>query len=302
MVADVRVMSAADEGKTPLITVVLPVFNGGEYLRLAVRSILEQSFDEWELLIIDDGSSDSAVDALRDGADGRIRFFQDRLNKGLAARLNEAIDLARGEFFARMDQDDVSHPERLSRQLRQLRADSSLDLVGTQCITISSRNEIIGTLPRAESHEEISARPWVGFYMPHPTWMGRTEWFRKNRYASPGPYCCEDQELLLRTHKTSRFYVLPERLLAYRLRERFSWNKNWRTRKTLYGIQTRFFAARMEYLNVLKATAMFLVRVGWDARVLLGQVLLGSAVHRKAKPFMQKAEIEIWKCLLRPKK
>ena len=84
------------EGHPPKITVAMPVFNGGEFLRPAVLSIVKQTFSDWELLIIDDGSTDGSLETIQDIQDARIRVIKDGLNKGLAARLNEAIDLARG--------------------------------------------------------------------------------------------------------------------------------------------------------------------------------------------------------------
>ena len=92
----------------------MPVYNAGKYLRLAVLSIVRQTFTDWELLIVDDGSTDNALQGIADIDDARIRILRDGKNKGLAARLNECIDLARGKYFARMDQDDVSYPERFS--------------------------------------------------------------------------------------------------------------------------------------------------------------------------------------------
>ena len=193
------------------------------------------------MLVIDDGSSDGAVASIRNLNDARIRILRDGSNKGLAIRLNEAIDLARGRYFARMDQDDISYPERLARQLTMLDQNPKLDLVAVRCVTIDADDELVGTLPRALGHDDFCARPWQGFYLPHPTWMGRSGWFRHHRYASPGRYFCEDQELILRTFRVSRFVTLPETLFAYRIRDRINWVKSIRTRKTLLGEQLRYF-------------------------------------------------------------
>lgn len=258
--------------ESPILTVAMPVYNGGEHLRSAVFSLINQSFVDWELLLIDDGSHDSAVDRLADSIfDPRIKVISDGHNKGLAARLNEAIDLARGDYFARMDQDDISHPERFYKQLALLKADQSLDLVGTRCVTISEKDQLLGELPGREKHEELCQRPWLGFYLPHPTWMGRTAWFRKHRYAVPGPYCSEDQEMLLRTHIVSRFYVLPEYLLAYRLRDRFNFAKAWRTRKTLHHIQNDYFLNKKDYWHATLALIGFCLRVAKDIKSALYQ-------------------------------
>lgn len=251
--------------REPLVTIAMPIYNAGRYLRPAVASIVLQTFPDWELIIIDDGSSDNAADGIRDIADPRIRILRDGLNKGLAARLNEAIDLGRGRYFARMDQDDISYPERLARQLTMLEQHPELDLVAVRCVAIDADNELVGALPYALTHGEICASPWIGFYLPHPTWIGRMEWFRRHRYASPGPYFCEDQELLLRSHAGSRFATVPEILFAYRVRTRINWRKSVTTRKTLLGIQLRHFLLMHQYRLAFLAGMGFVARIAMDS-------------------------------------
>lgn len=248
----------------PLLTVAMSVLNGGKHLSLAVESIVNQSFRDWELLIIDDGSSDGSIERLRQLSDPRIRVVRDGLNKGLATRLNEAVELARGTFFARMDHDDIAHPERFSRQLSVLNADPKLDLLSTQCLTISESNEIVGILPSAQSNEEICHAPWRGFYMPHPTWMGRLEWFRTHRYAEPGPYRCEDQDLLLRSFEQSKFAACAEILLAYRVRDRLTWSVAIRTRLALNAVQRQYFLQRREFGRLFLSIGVTFLRVVCD--------------------------------------
>jgi glycosyltransferase involved in cell wall biosynthesis len=262
--------SQCQPGVSPLITVAIPVFNAGRYLRLAVLSIIKQTFTDWELLIIDDGSTDDSIQEIADIRDDRIRIIRDDQNKGLAARLNEAIDLSRGRYFARMDQDDVSYPERFARQVEALGKDTLLDLVGTRAIAISGDHRLMGMLP-SPAQKEISAKSWRGFYLPHPTWMGRIEWFRKYRYAEPGPYFCEDQELLLRSHEQSRFGIITEPLLAYRLREGTHWRKLIKTRLTVLPIQLRYFFSKGQLFFALMAMLTFIGRLVLDVlRPVLG--------------------------------
>ncbi|MGZ8983215.1 MAG: glycosyltransferase family 2 protein [Methylotenera sp.] len=249
----------------PLVTVAMPVYNAGKYLRLAVLSIIRQTFTDWEMLIIDDGSTDDAFDSIADIQDERIRILRDDANKGLAARLNEAIDLARGQYFARMDQDDVSYPERFERQVQLLQNEHELDLVAVRAITISGNNELTGMLACTDSNEEISAKPWRGFYLPHPTWMGKIAWFRKNRYANPGPFFCEDQELLLRTYDKSRFSMIMEPLFAYRIRDSINWQKLIKTRLTVLKIQLHHFMDKGQLYFSIMAVSSFIGRIILDA-------------------------------------
>ena len=249
---------------SPLVTVAMPVYNAGRYLRLAVLSIISQTFTDWELLVIDDGSTDNALQDIADIDDARIRIFRDGVNKGLAARLNECIDLAQGQYFARMDSDDVSYPERLARQIAALQKTPELDLVATRAITIDENDQATGLFPYAISHEEICARPWRGFYFPHPSWMGKTAWFRKYRYTEPGPYFCEDQELLLRSYCDSQFVTLDEILFAYRIRSSVNWEKLAKTRWTILRVQLKNFSNLHQWKYVLLSLLAYCLKRGSD--------------------------------------
>lgn len=282
-------------GGEPLVSIAMPVYNAGRYLRPALVSILQQTFADWELIIIDDGSSDDAVDGIRDLQDSRIRVLHDGLNKGLAARLNEAIDLARGRYFARMDQDDVSYPERLARQLTLLERNPEIDLCAVRCVAIDADDQLVGIIPHAMTHEAICARPWIGFHLPHPTWFGRIEWFRRHRYASPGPYFCEDQELLLRSYRDSRFASTPEVLFAYRVRNSINWVKSAKTRRTLFELQLRRFLAARQYAFCALAAAAATARVVMDSLNVLVQNLGGRGYQRHDAAAIEPGERQRWR-------
>jgi glycosyltransferase involved in cell wall biosynthesis len=200
----------------PLISIAMPVFNGAETLEAALRSILHQTYDRWELWLIDDGSSDASAAVAAGFHDPRIRILADGERRGHGPRLNEAIDLSRGAYIARMDQDDISFPERFERQVDYLERHPEIDLLGTGALVFSDTGAIRGLFPLRTSHDEICRRPWSGFYLPHPTWMGRTEWFRKFRYGGPEALRAEDQDMLLRSYDESRFACLPDVLFGYR--------------------------------------------------------------------------------------
>lgn len=259
--------------ESPLVTVAMPVYNAGKHLRLAVLSIVRQTFANWELLIIDDGSTDNALQSIADIKDDRIQILRDGKNKGLAARLNECINLARGEFFARMDQDDVSFPERFEQQLEVLKNNSRLDLVAARAITIDENNKATGIFPSALKHGEICAKPWRGFYFPHPTWFGRIEWFRKYGYTVPGPYFCEDQELLLRSYRESQFATVDKILFGYRVRAKTNLARLVNTRLTMLHIQSRNFSGSNQWHFVLLATAAFAAKISRDfSKILSGSI------------------------------
>lgn len=258
------------------MTVAMPVFNAGRYLRPAVMSILGQTFRDWELLVIDDGSTDGAVESISDIADPRICVINNPRNIGLAATLNVGIDLARGEYFARMDQDDISYPERLATQVDLLKRHPEIDLLAARCVAIDADNKLVGALPYALTHEELCANPWRGFYLAHPTWMGKLAWFRRYRYASPGPYLCEDQELLLRAYSSSHYATTSQILFAYRVRQRVDWRKAFRTRRTIMMIQVRYFLGVRRWSFALLAMVVFIARIVGDSLNILTQSRLAQ--------------------------
>lgn len=285
----------AAERAEPLITIAMPIYNAGNDLRLAVRSLLVQTERNWELLLIDDGSTDQSIEEIGDLIrDSRIRLVRGDKNKGLAKRLNEAIDMARGEFLARMDHDDVSFPERLEKQVIALRKDESLDVVATRAILIDENYQEAGMFPSEILHRDICKYPWRGFYFPHPAWMGRTEWFRKFRYREQGTYLCEDQELLLRSYPKSKFETVNQVLFAYRIRTHVSLRKKWKTHLSWLGVQLRQFLLRKQPGYILLSMLVFGARMFRDLlRAFLFQLQLKQRFKKAG------AQSELWKSVLK---
>lgn len=218
----------------------------------AVRSVIHQTFSDWELIIIDDGSSDDAVKKLVGIGDMRIKVFQDGVNKGLAARLNEAVSLASGKYIARMDQDDLCFPTRIEKQVKFLDDHLDVDLLSTKAVAFKSLTaNIIGLLPHRETHESIIRQPWRGIYMPHPTWMGRSDWFHRFHYKLPEVIRAEDQELLLRAYPDSKYHSIPDVLLAYRQGD-YSFRKTLVARRFLLKAQINMFLSRGQALYLMK--------------------------------------------------
>ncbi len=200
----------------PLVSIGMPVFNCEKTLNTAIQSILKQTYSNWELILIDDGSQDKTLNIARSFQDARIKVVADGLNQQLPSRLNQAIALSNGKYFARMDGDDVSYPERLQRQVTYLENHPEIDLLGTTIMIIDADGQAQGVSPSQESHGEICGRPWANFNIAHPTWMGKLDWFSKYQYRSDA-IRMEDYDLLLRTYQASRFASLPDILLGYRV-------------------------------------------------------------------------------------
>ncbi|WP_312491053.1 glycosyltransferase [Sphingomonas sp.] len=204
---------------SPRITVALSVYNNGPYLAAALDSVLAQSFGDFELLIVNDGSTDDSraiIDAYA-ARDARVRAIH-QANHGLVPSLNLMIAQARGAYIARMDGDDVALPERFARQVAFLDAHPDHGVVGTRVIPITETGE-----PRTDwsidhpiEAEAVHAALEAGPLLCHPSVM-----MRRSLVTQVGGYRaayrhCEDYDLWLRLDERTRMANLPERLLLYR--------------------------------------------------------------------------------------
>jgi glycosyltransferase involved in cell wall biosynthesis len=212
--------------REPVVTIAMPFFNSCPTLAMAIRSLLNQSYGDFELLLCDDGSDDEGLEIARSFRDPRVICWRDGRRRRLAARLNECIDRARGRFLARMDADDLAYPERLGRQSAFLERNPDVDLCGGGALVFGKGGQPLWRFSPAQEHAEITHSPLKGFPLWHPAWMGRTEWFRRWRYDESA-LLAQDQELLLRSYRESRFANLEEVLIGYR-QERVSIKKLFR--------------------------------------------------------------------------
>jgi len=196
----------------PLVTIGLPFLNPGEWVKEAIQSIFVQSYVSWELIALDDGSTDGTAELLRRINDPRVRIISDGRNLGLPARLNQITELASGKYIARMDADDMMHPMRLERQVAVLEANPQVDVVATGVIILDRQGALRGVrFGRKPSLKEIFK--WGGY--THASIVGRREWFLAHPYSTIYKRA-EDRELFVRTARSSNFAVLEEPLYFYR--------------------------------------------------------------------------------------
>jgi len=216
---------------TPLVSIAMPFYNAERTIAASIRSILLQSYANWELLLCDDGSSDASRELARSFHDPRIVVWGDRQRLQLGARLNECIERARGAYVARMDADDIAYPRRLEKQLRFLADHPGVDLTGGWAVLFADAGAPVGKRADPAAHGEIARWPLHSFKLIHPTFMGKTSWFRRYLYRADA-FRCEDHDLLFRAYAGSRFANLPEIVLGYRqgsidlqksLRSRWTW-------------------------------------------------------------------------------
>jgi glycosyltransferase involved in cell wall biosynthesis len=275
----------------PLISIAMPVYNAGHFLQVAINSIINQTYQNWELLIIDDGSTDGCCDSVLLLNDARIKLIKDGVNRGLAIRLNQCIEIANGSYIARMDQDDIAFPKRLETHWIFLEENPKVDLVSSYALTFIE-NKLVGHLPYRKAHQQICAAPWNGFYMPHPTWMGKSEWFKKYKYQVPEVKLAEDQELLLRSYNESTFASTPEPLLAYQLRKNVRFSVTFKARSHLLLVQWVLFSKRGQLGNLILSTLTFLAKITFDFFATMGWLK-----HKKFKNEVSSAELNAWQNL-----
>ena len=201
----------------PAVSVILPVYNAAPYVEAAVQSILAQSFENFELLLIDDGSTDDSAGILRRlaGTDVRIRLIQ-RENKGLIASLNEGLALARATFVARMDADDIALPRRLALQYQRMCADEDLVVLGSAIQYIDDKGRMGRSVSYPEGAAVQVAALW-GAPVAHPATMFRTAVARSaGGYPTTFPHA-EDYAFWLQLLRLGHIDNLSEVVLHYRV-------------------------------------------------------------------------------------
>lgn len=204
-------------GPTPSVTVLLSVHNGEAYLREAVDSVLAQTYRDFELLVVDDGSSDATPEVLASFTDPRIRVVHQE-NQGLAAALNRGLDLARGRYVARMDADDVCLPQRLERQVATLEARPDVDVLGAWVRTFGERGGEVWRFPA--DPEALRSRLLFHNVLVHPSvLLRRASLEREGLRYDPAFRYAQDYELWSRASGRLVLANLPEVLVCLRVRE-----------------------------------------------------------------------------------
>lgn len=245
----------------PTVTVLLPVYNGADYLDAALASILGQSFKDFELLVIDDGSTDLTPEIIGACRDDRIRYIRHERNLGLIATLNEGLGLATSKYVARMDADDVCHPQRLEMQHRFMEEHPEVGVVGTAVRLIDRESQRGPVYQFPELHDVILWALSFVCPMAHPTVM-----MRRDLVVSAGGYSisavhAEDYDLWERLAARTRFANLPQALLSLRKHElSVTSQEAVRHVATVTSISTRCMSDRLGH-PVNGAVATCLMRI-----------------------------------------
>lgn len=205
---------------TPLVTVLMPVYNADLYVKQAIESILAQSYANFELLIINDGSSDGSVNVIKSFTDERIHLVENETNLGLIATLNKGFDMAKGKYIARMDADDVALSNRLNEQVSFLEKNPEVGVYGCAYVDLKHGQEGKQTVFLSD-HDALKSVLLFNSCMGHPTVIFRTEVLRSNELKyNPEFKHAEDYEFWVRTIELTKFSNSPKVLLQYRIHDK----------------------------------------------------------------------------------
>jgi len=199
------------------ITIGIPFFNNENTLELAIKSVISQTYSDWQLILIDDGSTDNSLEIANNfvNFDSRISLICDGINRGLVFRLNQIIDLSKTNFIARMDADDIMLPERLEKQISIFVNNPKIDIVATAAFTIDENNKPIGIRDVNDIFLKKSKDIFKKSLLIHPSILVKKDWYQLNKY-NQNYVRAEDFELWCRTYSFTNFHRIKEPLLLYR--------------------------------------------------------------------------------------
>ena len=204
------------------ISIGIPFYNAEKYLEDAICSVLAQSYKDWELILVDDGSTDTSLSIAKRYAnkDKRIRVLSDGKNEKLPTRLNQIVDESKYDYIARMDADDLMSNDRLEKQILVLKNNNKVDFVSTGCLTIGKNNELTGWV-KGRNYEMDAAGVLRGSTnILHASLLARKSWYLRNKY-NKDIVQAEDFDLWLQAAKNNdlKYIVIEEPLYWYRVVE-----------------------------------------------------------------------------------
>ncbi|GHT52306.1 hypothetical protein AGMMS49982_12160 [Bacteroidia bacterium] len=199
--------------KIPRISVLMPAYNAETYIAEAIESILQQTYSDFEFIIINDGSTDKTAEIIRGYDDSRIQFIDNTKNQGLIAILNQGLDLAQGEYIARMDTDDISLPTRFEKQIAFMDAHPDVGILGTWVLKFGDcENHIRKRKAKLGIWQLVTSA-----IVSHPTVMLRKSLLDKYSLRYDSEYvACEDYALWAQASGYTTIACLQEVLLHYR--------------------------------------------------------------------------------------
>ena len=266
----------------PRVTVIMPVFNGEKYLRESIDSVLNQTFTDFEFLIINDGSTDGSLDIIETYGDPRIKLIQNDVNLGLVAVRNQGLANARGEYIAWLDCDDIAYPSRLSEQIAFMDCHPEYGMIGSWVEIIDERGKRSGEIWRYDAL--VESVPSTLLF--HNCFAQSSVFIRKNKLPEnwyrqdfPGT---EDFDLWVRMAAYTKVWNLPRVLIKYRLHS-----------ASISFVKAREIEKRVEKIILYQLTNLGIEPTSQELSIHRS---LGKWEFRASKEYIE--EVEIWLCKL----
>lgn len=239
----------------PLVSVIIPCYNAERFVEQAIRSIMEQTYKNLEIIVCDDCSTDGTYQILEKLAseDKRVVLLRNEQNLQIVATLNKMIEFAKGKYIARMDADDISLPTRIEKQVEFLEDNPEFDFCGCNAFHINESGKVVGNSTLPESYDDIK------FFLPyystfyHPTVLARAEVIKQNHFDEDFIYA-EDYELWCRLvfEKKMKGANLEDRLLEYRINTQGISISNLKKQKRVCARIIKKYKPCFSYLNFIK--------------------------------------------------
>lgn len=263
----------------PLVSVVMPTYNAERYISVAIESILNQTYSNWELIVINDGSTDSTPILVQNFIlqDSRIRIVNHDSNKGLIEARNRGLNEASGKYIANLDSDDISHANRLAVQVDFLERNVDSLLVGSACEVVDSEARKTGSIDRDLPNDHIPVILLFSNYFINSTVMFRAAAVKEVGYAKDIPIA-EDYGLFVALSKQGRLANLNQKLIDYRLHDD---NISLRSAEEMGKAEREIQRRQLEELKI-KAT---------DSELRMHRSIVNGAV---TKSEFDLAQVEAW--------
>lgn len=262
------------------ISIGIPIYNAEQYLHDALRSVFAQTYQDWELILIDDGSSDRSLDIAKSVSDPRVKVISDGQNRKLPYRLNQIVSEARYQYIARMDADDLISPFRLERQLAVLIENPQIDIVSTGVCSLSNNNLAVGvraySTPLNLTLSDV-LRGQSGIV--HASVLARRSWYLRNRYDVE-QVLTEDYELWVRAFVNNdlKLNILSEPLYYYREEGNVTAAKLLRAYSSQRILLKKYFWENISY----RASLSMYINLYAKSALVLGLSSMGLLQHLRA--------------------
>lgn len=199
------------------VTFLTSVYNCEQYIGETIQSVIDQTFRDWEYIVIDDCSGDHSAEIIKGFRDPRIRFIQNKKNQGQCANLNYGISLAEGEFIARLDHDDICYPNRIERQIQYMDSHPSVALVGSNADLWENGRIKLVTPDELNNPREVAFSLWFNQFFSHSSFFIRNGILQENGIGYGDYLYAEDYDLAVRMLAVGEVGYIKESLLAYRV-------------------------------------------------------------------------------------